>query len=81
MSSIFSDVLSCGLMLRLVENELIDEFEISELLENKYHIEKDYEWYSEDFIGCEFDYPTDIQIEDIFDLCTERAEKIIGVRI
>ena len=80
-SSIFSEVISYGLMLRLVANELVDEFEISDLLKNKYHIKKDYEWYSEDLIGCDLDDPTDIQFEDILELCTQRVEKVIGARI
>ena len=33
-------------MLRLVENGIVTESEISELLEDKYNIKKDYEWYS-----------------------------------
>ena len=44
-------------------------------------IEKDYEWYSEDFIGCGLEEPTDIKIEDVLGLCEERISKIIGVRI
>ena len=80
-SSVFSEVISYGLMLRLVENEILIESEISELLENKYNIEKDYEWYSEDFIGCGLEKPTDIRIEDIWELCLERVEKVIGAKI
>ena len=49
-SSVFSETISYGLMLRLVENGIVTESEISELLEDKYNIKKDYEWYSEDFM-------------------------------
>lgn len=76
-TSIFSEAISYGLMLDLVENELLDESEISDLLENKYDIQKDYEWYSEDFLGSELGAPTDIRVEDVFRLCTKRVEKII----
>lgn len=80
-TSIFSKVISYGLMSRLVSNELLDEFEVSDLLEEKYDIHEDYEWYSEDFIRSELDAPTDIRIEDVFSLCTERVEKIIGATL
>ena len=78
---IFSELISYGLMRHLVANEILDEFEISDLLEEKYNIQKDYEWYSEDFIGSELDTPTDIRIDDVFSLCTERVEKIIGATL
>lgn len=80
-SSIFSEVISYGLMVRLVENEIMTEYEISELLENKYGIEKDYEWYSEDFLGCGMEEVTDIKIEDIMTLCSERVGNVIGVEM
>ena len=80
-ASIFSKVISYGLMLSLVENELLDEAEISDLLENKYGIQKDYEWYSEDLLGSELDTPTVISADDVFSLCTERVEKIIGTTL
>ena len=80
-SSVFSETISYGLMLRLVENGIVTESEISELLEDKYNIKKDYEWYSEDFMGCELDESTDIRIEDVWELCAERVEKVVGVKI
>lgn len=80
-TSIFSKAISYGLMLGLVENELLDESEISDLLENKYGIKKDYEWYSEDFLGSELGVPTDIRVEDVFRLCAKRVEKIIGTTL
>ena len=78
-SSIFSEVISHGMMLRLVENEILTESEIFELLEGKYGIGKDYEWYSEDFMGCGLEEPTDIRIEDIMEVCRERVGKVVGV--
>ena len=68
-------------MLGLVENELLDESEISDLLENKYDIKKDYEWYSEDFLGSVLGAPTDIRVEDVVRLCTKRVEKIMGATL
>ena len=55
-------------MRHLVVNEILDEFEISDLLRDKYNIQKDYEWYSEDFTGSELDTPTDIRVKDAFSL-------------
>lgn len=80
-TSIFSEAISYGLMLGLVENELLDESEISDLLKNKYDIQKDYEWYSEDFFESELGAPTNIRVEDVFRLCTKRVEKIIGTTL
>ena len=37
-SSVFSEVISYGLMLRVVENEVLTESEITEMLEEKYDI-------------------------------------------
>lgn len=78
---IFSEVISYGPMRHLVVNEILDEFEISDLLRDKYNIQKDYEWYSEDFTGSELDTPTDIRVKDVFSLCTGRIEKIIGTTL
>lgn len=80
-SSVFSEAISYGLMLRLVENAIATESEISDLLKDRYHIEKDYEWYSEDFWGCKLDTPTEIRTEDVLSLYAERVEKIIGTKI
>lgn len=79
MTSLFSGTITHGQMLELVENRLINESEISSLLES-YGIEKDYEWYSEDFIGCELSCKTDIKIKDVLLLCTERIDKILGIK-
>ena len=78
---IFSEEITSGLMSHLVANEILDEFEISDLLENKYDIKKDYEWYSEDFLGSELGVSIDIRVEDVVRLCTKRVEKIIGTTL
>lgn len=67
-------------VLRLVHGAQKDN-NVSDLLRGKYNIQKDYEWYSEDFIGSELDTPTDIRVEDVFSLCTGRIEKIIGTTL
>lgn len=79
-SSRFFDTITYGQMRRLIENDLIYESEISELLQDKYHMKEDYEWYNEDFLGCGLDEPTIIKIEDIFSLCEVRVKKAIGIK-
>lgn len=79
-SSRFFDTITYGQMRRLIENDLIYESEISELLQDKYHMKEDYEWYDEDFLGCGLDEPTIIKIEDIFSLCEIRVKKAIGIK-
>lgn len=78
-SSLFCDVITYGQMQRLFENGLVWESEISKLLEDRYGIKKDYEWYSEDFLGCGLEEETDIRIEDILPLCQVRAKEILGI--
>lgn len=79
-SSRFFDTITYGQMRRLIENELIYEAEISELLQDKYHMKEDYEWYDENFLGCGLDEPTIIKIEDIFSLCEIRVKEAIGIK-
>lgn len=80
-SSVFSEVISYGLMLRLVENEIATEFEMTDLLQDHYNRKEDFEWYSENFLGCKLDWPTDIRVEDILSLYAKKVEKIIGTRV
>lgn len=79
MTSLFSSTITHSQMLELVENHLLSESEINRLLES-YDIEKDYEWYFEDFMGCELSYKTEIKINDVFALCTEQVDEILGIK-
>ena len=79
MTSLFSSTITHSQMLELVENHLLSESEISRLLES-YDIEKDYEQYSEDFMGCELSYKTEIKINDVFALCVEQVDEILGMK-
>lgn len=63
---------------RIVEVEEIED-KYNYFLKHKYNIEKDYEWYAEDFLGCELDEPTDLKIEDNFSLCDVRVKEALGV--
>lgn len=42
-------------------------------------MKKDYEWYSEDFLGCGLEEEIDIRIEDILQLCQVWAKEILGI--
>lgn len=80
-TSVFSDVITSSQMTRLVENDLLSEGEISDMLSEKYSIDKDYEWYSEDFLGCGLDEKTDIRIYDVLEAVGEKISKIIGASL
>ena len=80
-TSVFSDVITFSQMTRLVENDLLTEGEISDMLSEKYSIDKDYEWYSEDFLGCGLDERTDIRIDDVLEAAGGKISKIIGASL
>lgn len=77
--SLSSDVITYNIMKRVVDNQFIAEEDITDLLKEKYNIEKDYEWYLEDFLGQDFDEFTDIKINDFLDLCEDKFLKILGI--
>lgn len=76
--SLSSDVITYNIMKRVVDNQFIAEEDITDLLK-EYNIEKDYEWYLEDFLGQDFDEFTDIKINDFLDLCEDKFLKILGI--
>lgn len=78
-SGCFSDKITYGMMTRAVENGFLAESAISNLLSDKYNIDKDYEWYSEDFLGCGLDLETDINIIDFLELCEGEFRRILGI--
>lgn len=53
---------------------------LPDLLQEKYHIEQDYEWYLEDFLGQDFDEFTDIKINDFLELCENKFLQILGIK-
>ena len=76
--SLLSDVITYNIMKRVVDNKFITEEDITDLLK-EYNIEKDYEWYLEDFLGQDFDEFTDIKINDFLALCEEKFLQILGI--
>lgn len=79
--SLFSDVITYSILERLVENELVEEKEITDLLEKRYGIDRDYEWYMEDAVTLNSDDKTDIKIEDIMTLIEKRVDAVIGASV
>ena len=54
-------------MLSLVQDDILEGFDISDLLE-KYGDKRDYEWYSEDFLGSDLSDETILRINDVLAL-------------
>lgn len=79
--SLFGDVLTYSVLERLVNSELVDEDEITDLLEKKYGIDRDYEWYMEESLPNNTDDRTDVKIEDILAIAGERFDALIGASI
>ena len=77
--SICSKYITHGQMLSLVQDRIIEEIDISDLLD-KYGDERDYEWYSEDFLGCDLSDETIIQVDDILALAEPKFKEILGFR-
>lgn len=75
--SIFSKYITHGQMLSLVQDRFLDESDISDLLE-KYGDERDYEWYSESFLGNDLSDKTILLIDDILALAEPKFRDILG---
>lgn len=78
-SQISSPDIPSHLLKRAVENEYVSEKDISDLLENKYHREEDYECYEEVLRSCELDMFTCIKTDDLLTLCLDKLLKILGI--
>jgi hypothetical protein len=66
-------------MLSLVQDDILEEFDISDLLQGKYDDERDYEWYSEDFLGSDLSDETILQVKDILALAEPKFKEILGI--
>ena len=66
-------------MLSLVQDRIIEEIDITHLLD-KYGDERDYEWYYEDFLGCDLSDETILCAEDILALAEPKFKEILGFR-
>ena len=75
--SIFSKYITHGQMLSLVQDRFLDESDIGDLLE-KYGDERDYEWYSESFLGNDLSDKTILLIDDILALAEPKFRDILG---
>ena len=77
-TSLFSDFLTKSQMVRLKENDIVNERGFTELLESKYSSDDDYEWYLEDVYGSGEDESTIVMISDVIDRIAERTVVILG---
>ena len=68
-----------GQMKRLVENEILDEYDMSALLKEKSQEQRDYEWYSEDLMGYDLDADTVLRIVDVLEEAEPIMRKILGI--
>lgn len=78
--SLSTDTVTHGLMKRAVEDDILSEIEVSGLLSGKCRMEKDYEQYCEEHLGCSEDELTDIPIRDFLGLCEGRFREILGIK-
>lgn len=76
-----SQKLPYHLMKRAVENKYVEDSDITKLLKEKYEMKQDYEWYDEDFIGCDLDILTCIQVNDLLELCLDKICKTLAIDI
>ena len=79
--SISMDTVTQSQVKKAVENDVIEECDISQLLRDKYDEKKDYEWYMEDFLGCEQDETTIIKINDFLELCETGFKEILNLSL
>lgn len=75
--SVYSKYITHGQMLSLVQDRFLDESDISDLLE-KYGDERDYEWYSESFLGNDLSDKTILLIDDILALAEPKFRDVLG---
>ncbi|MCR5608022.1 MAG: hypothetical protein K6G26_03080 [Lachnospiraceae bacterium] len=79
--SMFSEYITQGQMLSLVEDDILEEWDISNLLNEKYNDHRDYEWYSEDFLGCDQSDETILRIDDILEIAEPQFKELLGIAI
>lgn len=76
--SLNSDYITHGQMLSLVQDDILEDFDISDLLE-KYGDKRYYEWYSEDFLGSDLSDETILRINDVLVLAEPKFKEILGI--
>ena len=81
LSSLLSDYLTYGEAESVVENGILTEEEVTDLLKNRYGMEKDWEWYSEDYLGSCHEKKTAIRFSDVFEKGQKRVDEVLGAGI
>ncbi|MBR6925022.1 MAG: hypothetical protein IKH50_10870 [Oscillospiraceae bacterium] len=76
--SLYSDFINQAQMQSLIEEDILSECEISKILES-YGDRRDYEWYSEDFLGSELSVDTILKISDILNIAEPVFRKVLAL--
>ena len=79
LEKISGDDVSLGVLKRLVESGAVSESDISDLLKESGD-NRDYEWYTEDMIGCDLADKTKIPAGDIAKIAWEKLVKASGAK-
>ena len=66
-------------MKMLVEDGIIDEHGMSSLLQDKCQDHRDYEWYSEDYLGNDLNADTILKVTDVLEEAEPVFRKILGI--
>lgn len=66
-------------MLSLVQDDNLEEHDITHLLHDKYNDKRDYEWYSEDFLGSDLSEETIIRVGDILSMTEYIFKEELGI--
>ena len=77
--SIYSEFITQGQMLSLVQDDILEEHDITHLLHYKYNDKRDYEWYSEDFLGSDLSEETIIRVGDILSMTEYIFKEELGI--
>lgn len=81
LTSLMSDYLECGEMESLVSYDIVTEHEFTDLLQNRYSMDEDWECYSEDFFSSTPDEETVIRISDVLEIGEKRVAAVLGAEI
>ena len=77
--SLFSDFITHGQMLSLVQDNILEEHDITHLIRERYNDKRDYEWYSEDFLGSALSDETIIRVDDILSMTEGIFKEELGI--
>ncbi|MBR7087866.1 MAG: hypothetical protein IKI38_00790 [Mogibacterium sp.] len=77
--SMNSETITHAQMKMLVEDGIIDEHGMSSLLQDKCQDHRDYEWYSEDYLGNDLNADTILKVADVLEEAEPVFRRILGI--